>query len=76
MASRTSPRAPRRPVTVQAAATFLKVSPRTVERYIATGKLHAWKLGDRLVRLDQDEVDALFRPIPTAAVAAEFRAAS
>lgn len=32
------------------------ISPRTVRRYIATGRLTAYKVGPRIVRLDPDQV--------------------
>ena len=41
---------------------------RTLRRYIASGKLTAYRMGPRLVRVDLNEVDNLMRPIPTAKV--------
>lgn len=32
------------------------ISPRTVRRYIATGRLTAYRVGPKLVRLDPDQV--------------------
>lgn len=43
------------------------VTDKTVRRWIAEGRLTAWRLGPRLIRLDRDEVNNLLRPIPTAA---------
>jgi len=54
-------------ITVEAAAKRHDVSGRTVRRWIADGRLMAYRLGPTLVRLDIDEVDALLRPIPTVA---------
>jgi excisionase family DNA binding protein len=43
-----------------------RVSTRTVRRWIADGKIPAYRLGARLVRVDLDDVDRLFQRIPTA----------
>jgi excisionase family DNA binding protein len=42
------------------------VSVKTLRRRIAEGQLTAYRFGPHLIRLDPAEVDALFRPIPTA----------
>lgn len=40
---------------------------RTMERYIAAGRLTAYRsTGGRTVRLRSDDVDALFQPVVTA----------
>jgi excisionase family DNA binding protein len=49
------------------AAARLGVHPRTIRRHIASGSLTGYRLGSRLIRVDASEVDALLRPIPTAA---------
>lgn len=49
------------------AAESLGVNERTVRRYIADGRLTAFRLGPRLVRVDLAEVEAMLHPIPTAA---------
>lgn len=49
------------------AAERLHVHPRTVRRLIAAGTLTGYRLGPRLLRVDQSEVDALLRPIPNGA---------
>lgn len=38
------------------------VSVRTLRRWIAQGRLKAYRAGPRLLRLDPDEVDALMKP--------------
>jgi excisionase family DNA binding protein len=50
----------RRLRTIKYAAEYLDVSTRTIERYIAIGKLDAYRVGDRLVRLPQ----SLTHPLP------------
>ena len=53
--------------TIAEAAGRLGVHPNTVRRHIAAGRLAAHRLGPRLIRLDPRQVDALLRPIPSAA---------
>lgn len=65
------PRRPRpRPaaalITVASAAAQLSVGERTIRRYIATGKLPAYKIGPHLLRVSQADVDALAVPVPAA----------
>jgi excisionase family DNA binding protein len=43
----------------------LGVTDKTLRRWIAEGRLTAWRLGPKLVRLDRDDVNELLRPIPT-----------
>lgn len=52
--------------TVEAAAEYLGVAPRTIRRWIAAGTLTGYRAGPRLVRVDLAELDAMLRPIPTA----------
>ncbi|WP_074292834.1 excisionase family DNA-binding protein [Mycobacteroides abscessus] len=42
-------------ISINEVAEEFGISPRTVRRYIATGRLTAYKVGPRLVRLDRDE---------------------
>ncbi len=56
----------RRLRTIEAAANYLNVSQRTIRRYIAEGKLRAYRVRDTLIRVDQDDLDAMVRPIPAA----------
>ena len=51
--------------TLDAAAERLDVNPRTIRRMIARGELTGYRFGDRALRVDQAEVDAAMRPIPT-----------
>lgn len=50
--------AARRFASVQAAATMLDVDPITVRRWIASGLIHGYRIGDRLIKVDLDEIDA------------------
>lgn len=56
----------RRLASIQDTAAYLGTSTKTVRRYIAAGRLKAYRLGDRAVRVDLDQLDELLRPIPTA----------
>jgi excisionase family DNA binding protein len=51
--------------TILEAAARTRVSARTLRRWIADGRLTAYRYGPHLIRLDPAEVDALLRPIPT-----------
>jgi excisionase family DNA binding protein len=55
----------RRLVSQQDAADYLGVTERTIRNYVSRGQLRAYRIGGRLVRVDQDDLDALLRPIPT-----------
>jgi len=52
-------------VSIDAAAEFAAVNPRTIRRRIAEGRLTGYRFGPRLIRVDLEEVEALLRPIPT-----------
>lgn len=56
---------PRRFGTMRDGAQILKCDPDTIRRYISQGRLTAYRVGDRLLRVDLDEVERLARPIPT-----------
>lgn len=53
-------------VGLASAAEYAEVHPRTLRRYIASGRLTGYRVGPRLVRVDLNEVNALLRPIPAA----------
>lgn len=40
-------------------ATELRLSPDTVRRYIATGRLRAYRVGPRLLRVVREDIDKL-----------------
>jgi excisionase family DNA binding protein len=44
------------------AAARTAVSTRTLRRWIAEGRLEAYRIGPRLVRLDPESVDRLMKP--------------
>ena len=52
--------------TIAQVAQTYEVSTKTVRRLIARGDLQAYRLGDRLIRVDLNEAEALLKPIPTA----------
>lgn len=60
-------RAPRY-ISIEAAAQRWGVSHDTIRRLIASGRVTGYRLNGRIIRLDPVEVDACFRPIPTAAL--------
>lgn len=57
-----------RPMSIPAAAERLGVSDKTVRRLISEGKLPAYRIGAKTIRLRPEDVDALFVPVPTPTV--------
>lgn len=55
---------PRTTETLAQAAARYGVHPKTIRRRVADGTITAYRIGPRLVRVDPDEVDAAFAPIP------------
>ncbi|WP_080733924.1 helix-turn-helix transcriptional regulator [Rhodococcoides fascians] len=51
-------------LTLEQAAEYAGISTRTLRRRISSGELPASRLGPRLVRVKQSDVDKLFTPIP------------
>ena len=49
-------------LTVQETARMLKVTPMTIRRYIAAGRLSAVKVG-KLVRVNEESLEQLMQPI-------------
>lgn len=62
--ARTAPAA-RELITIAEAAERLHCGNQTIRDLIARGQLPAYRIGDRLIRVYLDDVDALLRPIPT-----------
>jgi len=57
--------APRRIVTVDQAASFLGVTPRSIRNYISKGLFPAYRVpGTRGIRVDLDEINRKMRLIP------------
>lgn len=48
---------------LRAAAERLNVSDKSVRRWIASGRLKAYRVGPRLIRVDAASVEALMQPI-------------
>ena len=53
---------------IASAARRLGVCTKSVRRYIADGRLTAYRVGPRLIRLNPNEVDRLMRLVPTVAL--------
>lgn len=66
MPPRGTTRARRAMLSLNDVAHECNVDPRTVRRWIAAGQLKATRLGNRTVRIDPADVDAMFRPTGTA----------
>lgn len=45
-------------------AIYIRGSVKTVQRMLDSGKLTGYRLGDRMLRIDLNEVDALMQPVP------------
>lgn len=52
-------------ITQAEAADRLGVTDRTIRRWVAEGRIRAYRVGPRLVRVDSGDVDAMLAPIPT-----------
>jgi len=53
-------------ITLQEAAQLCRVSTKTIRRHIAAGRLPAYRLGDRHIRIHRNDLESLMRPIPAA----------
>jgi excisionase family DNA binding protein len=60
---------PRRLISIEGAANYADVSARTIRRYVAAGRLPAYRVGPRLVKVDLADLDKLATPLPTAGTA-------
>jgi excisionase family DNA binding protein len=60
----------RKYATIEDEAKRLAVNPRTIRRMIARGEITGYRLGNKLVRVNPAEIDAVMRPIPTVGGAA------
>ena len=59
-------RTPRRHlISLGEAAEIIGCHPRTIRRRISEGQLTAYRVGPRLLRVDEAEVEHLLRPLPT-----------
>ena len=59
----------RRFIRQETAAERWDVSVDTIRRLIRAGKITGYRLNGRIIRVDVNEVDAAFRPIPTVSAA-------
>jgi excisionase family DNA binding protein len=53
-------------VSLAVAAEASSLSDKTLRRYISQGRIHGYRAGPKLIRVDLDEINALLQPIPTA----------
>ncbi len=58
----------RRLVTIPEAADFLGCHPRTIRRRIASGELPAYRVGSRMIRVSEDDLQVLLQRIPVVGV--------
>lgn len=56
----------RRLASISQAAEYAACSPKTIRRRIADSSLTGYRFGQRIIRVDLDELDTLLRPIPAA----------
>ena len=52
-------------VNINQAAEYADVHPMTLRRWIAAGRVRAYRVGPRLLKVDLNELEASLRPIPT-----------
>jgi excisionase family DNA binding protein len=57
---------PRRFSSIDRAAQLASVSTKTIRRRIADGSITGYRFGPRVIRVDLDEVESLFKRMPTA----------
>jgi excisionase family DNA binding protein len=57
---------PRHPASLDRAASHAGVSTRTIRRRIADGSITGYRFGPRVIRVDLDEVESLFKRMPAA----------
>lgn len=50
-------------VSISVAAETADVCTRTIRRYIAQGRIHAYRVGPHLIKVDLDELLASFEPV-------------
>jgi excisionase family DNA binding protein len=53
-------------LTVPQACAEMKVGQRTLRRWIAEGRLPAYRMGDSLIRIKASDLDGMYQAIPTA----------
>src|SRR5262245_38909181 len=53
-------------VSLKQAAAYVDVNPITLRRWISAGRVRAYRVGPRFVKVDLNELETLLRPVPTA----------
>ena len=53
----------RRFASIPDAAQYAAVSPKTIRRWIAAGRIEGYRAGPRLIRVDLNELDATLTPV-------------
>jgi len=56
---------PRRYLTLSDAAEWLSLDEKTLRRWVSQGRLTAYRVGPKLIRLDADEIENMVRVVPT-----------
>ena len=54
---------PERTITLEDAANACGVSNLTIRRWITEGRLRAYRLGPRLIRVETEDINAMFEPL-------------
>jgi excisionase family DNA binding protein len=55
-----------RKISIAEAAEYFGCSPRTIRRAITAGRLRAYRVGPRMIRVDVRDLDRMARPIGSA----------
>lgn len=55
-------------VSLKHGAAYLSITEQSLRRYIAAGRIPAYRLGSRSLRVRREDLDALLERVPTAAV--------
>ncbi len=50
-------------VSIQTAAAVMGLSEKTIRRWISDGKIKAYRLGSRVIRVDRDSLLAMQKPV-------------
>lgn len=53
-------------LSISGSAELIGVTEKTIRNWISAGTLPAYRVGGRTIRIRRTDVEALFRPIPTA----------
>jgi excisionase family DNA binding protein len=63
-------------MSISEGADYHGVSTRTIRRWIATGRLPAYRVGDKLLRIDPADLDRISRRVPAAGGSGDGRDAA